>query len=870
MTALSTLAANNAGFGNILKTIQSGGAYIDPKGRVLSKTELAPIRGYSNTFEIRGKAYAYDENGNLIEIPREPLQLYKFDAAGDGKFTIPKLRNEKDGGYYKDVTLNATKDGGNFTLEDKDTTATGQYFKATKGTDYSNQQWTGMSRGLANITNAVQTGEATIASKPTTEPYWDDAQGREITNTYYKLFDGNSTEVGALYDVPGRPDLKYAKNVGNETAGGSHNVYLQVDPKSGAVAPIQDFSKQVTYNESQGKTFWSLVSENAKSAAPVFAMIFAPAAGQAIGAALMEAGVLTSASAAAASATTATQAAAAASAATATATAIGTGIANATAGILQGKPVDQAIGDAAIATAIQIGTPAAVGDIKNQIAQVTSNPAITNVVVGATVSAGTALLKGKNAVEAFEKGGTNALVNQIGIDIPGFADMNATAKKVVTDAINASVSGRDFKLTPEYMVNTLISTANETAKNTQTADEKFNATLGRPATEDELKQFATVETEEELNNSFAAYMDKLDAETSAQQAAIDEQNRLDEAERLRQADLQENTDVDLNKVVDGADTVGGGINQDSVQAVTGADTVSGEAGKDVVNTLVDAGLHDDFDGDNATDEDAEQARRVAEFGKDLTGGGVQDLGEVNTNTDFYDENSTGMGAYKYDPTSGTYTYTSDDGSTLTLDGNGDIVGSTEKTDTSWTGLTDTATGNLKLPDLPGGKLPNVKPPAKKTTDTTKTTTTGTGNTAVTTGTGSNTAVVTGSGTTALNSDQILSLLNVFGGSGGQQQQQVPYTPAQVPVADIKSYYNTIRGIAGENLLPESKEEKDKSNIDNLFAGGGTVNKSYDDVIRGIAGKNLLGQPKEKKEKSSIEEMFFEGGTVDDLLRILRG
>jgi hypothetical protein len=176
----------------------------------------------------------------------------------------------------------------------------------------------------------------------------------------------------------------------------------------------------------------------------------------------------------------------------------------------------------------------------------------------------------------------------------------------------------------------------------------------------------------------------------------------------------------------------------------------------------------------------------------------------------------------------------------------------------------------------GPSLPPIKLDKKKDKVTTSTTTTNTGNTTITTGgnttitTGSNTAVVTGSGTTALNSDQILSLLNVFGGSGGQQQQQVPYTPAQVPVADIKSYYNTIRGIAGENLLPESKEEKDKSNIDNLFAGGGTVNKSYDDVIRGIAGERLLDQPKEKKEKSSIEEMFFEGGTVDDLLRILRG
>ena len=460
MTALSTLAANNAGFGNILKTIQSGGAYIDPRGRVLSKTALKPITGYSNTLDIRGVAHAYDENGSLIEIPREPLQLYKFDVAGDGKFTIPKLRNEKDGGYYADITLNATKDGGNFTLEDKDTTAAGKYFKATKGTDYSNQQWSGMSRGLANISNAVQTGEATVDAKKSVER-WDDGQGNEGSKEYYALRDGNGTEVGALYDVPGRPDLKYAKNVGNETAGGSHNVYLQVDPKSGAVAPIQDWSKQVTYNESQGKTFWQQQKEAAVAFAPLAAMIFAPVAGEAIGAALMEGGILTSASAAAASATTAAQAAAASAAATATATAVGTGIANATLGIVQGKPVDQAIGDAAISTAIQIGTPAAVGDIRNQIAQVTSNPAVINILTSSTVSAGTALLKGKNALDAFEKGGTNALVNQIGIDIPGFADMNATAKKVISDAVSSKLLGNDLKLTPEYMLNTVIATANQ-------------------------------------------------------------------------------------------------------------------------------------------------------------------------------------------------------------------------------------------------------------------------------------------------------------------------------------------------------------------------------------------------------------------------
>ena len=369
MTTLDTLTGSNAGFANIVKAIQSGGAYIDPSGRVLSKTELKPITGYSNVMDIRGVAYAYDENGSLIEIPREPLQIYKFDVAGDGKFTVPKLRNEKEGGFYKDVTLNATKSGNGYTIENTDKTATGQYFQPLKGEDFSYQQWVGMSRGLQNINSAVQSGEATIASKPTTETYWDDAQGREITNTYYKLFDGNGREVGALYDVPGRADIKYA-DVGNETAGGGHNVFLQVDPKSGRVAPIQDFGAQVTYQPSGGKTFWQQQSEAARAAAPYAAMLFGGPLAAELGGGLLgaagasaifqtAAGVPIEKMAENIATSTLTAGALGASgvdlAGAAGGGVTGTMAANTAANLLQGKTLDQALTNAAISTAISTG-----------------------------------------------------------------------------------------------------------------------------------------------------------------------------------------------------------------------------------------------------------------------------------------------------------------------------------------------------------------------------------------------------------------------------------------------------------------------------------------------------------------------------------
>lgn len=304
-----------------------------------------------------------------------------------------------------------------------------------------------------------------------------------------------------------------------------------------------------------------------------------------------------------------------------------------------------------------------------------------------------------------------------------------------------------------------------------------------------------------------AEIDRIARETaaaneSARQAAIDEQNRLDaaeaerrandEAERLRLAGLEENKNVDLNKVVAGTDA---GVSKDFISSGAGGGA---------------EGL-----GTEGTAEDADQANRVAEFGKDLTGGGAQDLVVKNTDTDFYDPNASSTGAYKYDPTSGTYTYTSDDGSTLTLDADGNIVGSTEATDTSWTGLTDTATGNLNLPKLPGGKTPVVKPPTKKPpTTTTTTTTTGTGNTAIATGTG--TTVQTGGG---LNIPAFLAIMSQFGQQPQQQMQQ-----AQEPGQDFQ-YFDW----AADPFAPKTKEKT-----------------------------NPTGQPK-----------MAHGGSIDELLEILR-
>lgn len=371
MTTLDTLIGSNTGFGNVIKTIQSGGAYIDPKGRVLSTTELKPLPTYYGggaVFTVRDQAYSYDEYGNMIPVPREPLEIYKFDVAGDGKFKVPKLRNEKEGGYFSDITLNATKSGNGYTVENTEKSATGQYFQPLKGTDFSNQQWVGMSRGLANINSAVQSGEATVDTKQSTER-WDDGMGNAGEKQYYALRDGNGREVGALYDVPGRADIKYA-DVGNETAGGGHYVFLQTDPKTGRVAPIQDFGAQVTYRESQGKKFWDVQNKLVRDFAPYAAMIFGgPLAGELGGGLLGAAGSAAVFQAAAGVpiekmaeniATSTLTAGALGASGVDLAGATGGGVtgtmaANTAANLLQGKTVDQALTNAAISTAISTG-----------------------------------------------------------------------------------------------------------------------------------------------------------------------------------------------------------------------------------------------------------------------------------------------------------------------------------------------------------------------------------------------------------------------------------------------------------------------------------------------------------------------------------
>jgi len=253
MSALDTLISKNAIFGKAFTDLQSGNAYIDSRGNIVSKTETTPDP-------------ITNEDDRIIGYNQKPKTLFTLQkGTKEGEFTIPKLRNEKEGGYFN-ATLNLTPTSNGFTLTEPEKNITGQYFSPYKGQDVSGQQWVGMSPQLAGYLNTIQSGEATFEKQ-------DVSYENGKTGTQYALIDPTGNRAGTLQSVPGRDDIATVKTY-NQEAGGFLDLYVAIDPKTGRVAPVQDFSKQVTYKAPTQGAFWDQIAKGAKDAAPYAALVF--------------------------------------------------------------------------------------------------------------------------------------------------------------------------------------------------------------------------------------------------------------------------------------------------------------------------------------------------------------------------------------------------------------------------------------------------------------------------------------------------------------------------------------------------------------------------------------------------------------------
>lgn len=379
--------------------------------------------------------------------------------------------------------------------------------------------------------------------------------------------------------------------------------------------------------------------------------------GGALGSALMSSGAMTSAAAASAAATaagaTAVGAAAAGAAATAAATAVGTAVASVTAQVAMGVPVETAVKNATVNAVVQTQMPG----ITAQIQQAVDSPAVASALANASTSYAATVAKGGTADAASKAALAGAA---------GSITQNLTGSKSAADAMKVIASGGSTDKAAEAAALAFFNeqVAADSAKKRQEA---------AAAAEDSAQKAAI----DEQNRLDAEAKTKADAEASARQTAIDEQNRLD-AEVKAAADAKAQADAKYKAEIDAK------INEQTPTNQAEIDRIAQE-----------------------TKDAEEQKKRVDDFTKGLTNDGKQNLDLVDTKTDFYDKDTTTNTAYKHDEKSGNYTYTSDDGSTLTLDKDGNIVGHTESTDTSWKSISDPKTGNITLPKLPSGIIPKA-------------------------------------------------------------------------------------------------------------------------------------------------------------------
>ena len=373
--------------------------------------------------------------------------------------------------------------------------------------------------------------------------------------------------------------------------------------------------------------------------------------------------------------------------------------------------------------ATTIGTimaaPYVAGAVSGALGGVLDLGSVANSIVGnAAGNAVVAGLTGADPVAAFVNGGVGEAVGKIMGKIDKFGELPKSVRQVFNATLRAELTGKD----PTQAALLAATTSGlQAIKNGMDANAKFQNNYGRDATPEELNNFAYVQNQDELNQSFDEYMKTTAARDSARQAVIDEQNRKDAevaAQAKAQADAQAAIDAEVAAQAKAQEAAQAQAQADAqakaqadAQAAIDAEVAAQAKAQEDAQAAIDAETERAA---QEAKEAEEQAKRVADFGKDLPGGGVQDLGPVDTDTDFYDENSSGKGAYKYDPETGNYTFTSDDGSTITIDENTNIVGVTEATDTPWTGITDAKTGNLNLPTLPSGKTPNVNINTMKT------------------------------------------------------------------------------------------------------------------------------------------------------------
>lgn len=173
-----------------------------------------------------------------------------------------------------------------------------------------------------------------------------------------------------------------------------------------------------------------------------------------------------------------------------------------------------------------------------------------NIIGNAAGNAVVAGLTGGDPVAAMVNSGVGGAVGAIAGKIDGFSELPPSVQRVFNATVRAELTGKD----PSKAALLAATTAGlQAIKNGMDANAKIQNSLGREATPEELNNFAYVQNQDEMNQSFDKYMQDVAAQNSARQAEIDYQNQLD---AQAQAEAQAKAQAEAQARIDEAQEIG--------------------------------------------------------------------------------------------------------------------------------------------------------------------------------------------------------------------------------------------------------------------------------------------------------------------------
>ena len=180
---------------------------------------------------------------------------------------------------------------------------------------------------------------------------------------------------------------------------------------------------------------------------------------------------------------------------------------------------------------------------------VDTNAVAKTILSGAGTNAVIQGLYGKDVSKAFVDGGIQAGVNAVAGSISGFGDLPKPVQKVFNAAVTTNLQGKSGKQIDAATLQAAISAGLGAVANGIDANAKIQKEFGREATPEELNKFIWYTDRNAFNREFDTFAaDTKSSQASAQQAAIDEQNRLDAeaaAQAQAQADAQAAIDAEV-------------------------------------------------------------------------------------------------------------------------------------------------------------------------------------------------------------------------------------------------------------------------------------------------------------------------------------